>query len=49
MPQNQPIYQFIADDLRAKIDDGRLEQGAKLPAEGELSQEYGASRNSPDR
>ena len=45
MPQNQPMYRYIADDLRAKITDGRLEPNAKLPTEGELSDQYQASRN----
>jgi GntR family transcriptional regulator len=45
MPQNQPMYRFIADDLRSKIEGGRLEPGAKLATEGELSEEYKASRN----
>jgi len=45
MPQNQPMYRFIADDLRAKIDNGRLDAGVKLATEGELSEEYKASRN----
>jgi GntR family transcriptional regulator len=45
MPQNQPMYRFIADDLRARIEDGRLEPGVKLSTEGELSDEYKASRN----
>ena len=45
MAQNQPMYRYIADDLRAKIKDGRLEPNAKLPTEGELSDQYEASRN----
>ena len=45
MPQNQPMYKYIADDLRAKIDDGRLAPAVKLSTEGELSEEYKASRN----
>jgi GntR family transcriptional regulator len=45
MPQNQPMYRHIADDLRAKIKSGKLAPNAKLPTEGELSQEYDASRN----
>jgi len=45
MAQNQPMYRFIADDLRSKIDDGRLEPATKLSTEGELSEEYNASRN----
>jgi GntR family transcriptional regulator len=57
MAQNQPMYRYIADDLRAKIalgavprDDkqpteGELKPNAKLPTEGELSEQYEASRN----
>ena len=45
MPQNQPMYRHIADDLRAQIMDGRLEPNAKLPTEGDLSSTYDASRN----
>ena len=45
MAQNQPMYKYIADDLRAKIDDGRLAPAVKLSTEGELSEEYKASRN----
>jgi GntR family transcriptional regulator len=57
MPQNQPMYRYIADDLRAKIalgalapsdappTEGELRPNAKLPTEGELSEQYEASRN----
>ena len=45
MPQNQPMYRHIADDLRAKIATGELAPNDKLPTEGELSAEYEASRN----
>jgi GntR family transcriptional regulator len=45
MPQNQPMYRYIADDLREQIKRGRLEPNAKLPTEGELSDQYEASRN----
>ena len=46
MPQqNQPMYRYIADDLRAKIKAGDLAANAKLPTEGELSDQYVASRN----
>lgn len=56
MPQNQPMYRHIADDLRAKIatgalppdaelPEGALAPNAKLPTEGELSVQYEASRN----
>ena len=45
MAQNQPMYRHIADDLRAQISEGKLAQNKKLPTEGELSQQYDASRN----
>jgi GntR family transcriptional regulator len=45
MPQNQPMYRYIADDLRAKITSGELAPNHKLPTEGELSEQYEASRN----
>lgn len=45
MAQNQPMYRHIADDLRAKIGSGELQANAKLPTEGELSDDYNASRN----
>src|ERR1700761_7024059 len=45
MPQNQPMYRYIADDLRTKIQVCQLPPNAKLPTEGELSDEYEASRN----
>jgi GntR family transcriptional regulator len=45
MAQNQPMYRYIADDLRSKIKDGRLAPNDKLPTEGELSEQYEASRN----
>jgi GntR family transcriptional regulator len=45
MPQNQPMYRYIADDLRTKIKSGDLEPNAKLPTEGDLSEQYEASRN----
>ena len=45
MPQNQPMYRHIADDLRSQIRSGQLEPNAKLATEGELSDTYEASRN----
>ena len=45
MPQNQPMYRYIADDLRDKIRSGKLAPNIKLPTEGELSDQYDASRN----
>jgi GntR family transcriptional regulator len=45
MPQNQPMYRYIADDLRTKINTGQLKPNDKLPTEGDLSKQYDASRN----
>jgi len=45
MPQNQPMYRHIADDLRTQITEGQLAPNGKLPTEGELSERYDASRN----
>jgi GntR family transcriptional regulator len=40
-----PMYHQIADDLRAKIENGELVPGAQLPTELELREQYEASRN----
>jgi GntR family transcriptional regulator len=40
-----PLYRQIADDLRARIEDGRFDQGSQLPTEIELREQYDASRN----
>src|SRR5258708_7186420 len=45
MPQTQPMYRRIADDLRGQITNGQLRPNGKLPTEGELSEKYEASRN----
>ncbi len=45
MPQSQPMYRHIADDLRDQITRGKLAPNVKLPTEGELSDQYEASRN----
>jgi GntR family transcriptional regulator len=42
---NEPMYRRIADDLRGQIESGMLAPGAQLPTEGELMEDYGASRN----
>lgn len=43
----EPLYRMIAEDLRAKIESGKLpeEPGGALPTEKELQQRFGASRN----
>jgi GntR family transcriptional regulator len=40
-----PIYRQIADDLRAKIESGEIEEGDQLPTETDLMAQYRASRN----
>jgi GntR family transcriptional regulator len=45
MPQSQPMYMVIAEDLRTKINNGQLKPNDKLSTEGELSKDYEASRN----
>lgn len=43
---NRRLYQQIADQLRAMIERGEYPQGSYLPAERELSQQFGVSRTS---
>ncbi|MGH3728805.1 MAG: GntR family transcriptional regulator [Micromonosporaceae bacterium] len=40
-----PLYQVVADRLRARIRGGQLRPGDKLPTEQELMGEYDVSRN----
>jgi DNA-binding GntR family transcriptional regulator len=49
MRATTPIYQRIANDLRARIADGSLPPGSKLPTEAELQEEYGTSARSTVR
>lgn len=41
----RPMYQQIAEDLRAQIESGALAPGAQLPTELELRDRYDSSRN----
>jgi GntR family transcriptional regulator len=41
----EPLYRMIADDLRTKIESGELAEGSQLATEGELRDQYNASRN----
>lgn len=41
----QRIFQEVADQLRRNISEGKLKPGDKLPAERELAQLFGVSRN----
>jgi GntR family transcriptional regulator len=40
-----PLYQQIADKLRAEIESGNIPRGERLPTELELREKYSASRN----
>ncbi|HET9657523.1 MAG TPA: GntR family transcriptional regulator [Kineosporiaceae bacterium] len=39
-----PVYQQIAEDLRARITSGELPPGSKLPSESQMIDHYGVSR-----
>jgi len=41
---DRALYRQIADYLRGEIEDGRLEQGARLPTETDLMEQFGAAR-----
>jgi GntR family transcriptional regulator len=41
----EPLYRQIVDDLRTKIESGELAEGGQLATEGELRDQYKASRN----
>jgi GntR family transcriptional regulator len=44
-PMAEPMYRQIAEDLRGKIERGEIAQGAQLPTEIELMEQFDASRN----
>ena len=44
MRTHTPIYQRVADDLRAEIADGTRPPGSQLPTEAELQEKYAATR-----
>jgi GntR family transcriptional regulator len=41
----EPMYRQIAEDLRQRIESGKLPRGGQLPTELELREQYEASRN----
>jgi GntR family transcriptional regulator len=41
----EPMYRQVARDIERKIQDRELRPGDRLPTEGELSEQYAASRN----
>jgi GntR family transcriptional repressor for pyruvate dehydrogenase complex len=44
--ENTRVYQQITDQIQNMIMDGRLKSGDRLPAEREMAEIFGASRNS---
>lgn len=48
MPR-QPLYQRIADDLRAEIESGELPPGMVLPSARELVERYGTSKTTVEK
>ncbi|MFE3169344.1 GntR family transcriptional regulator [Streptomyces sp. NPDC059224] len=42
-----PLYLRVADDLRARIESGELQPGARLPSVAELIEQYGGSNSVP--
>jgi DNA-binding LacI/PurR family transcriptional regulator len=45
VPPNIPIYAFIKRELKNRIENGELEEGARVPSELELARIYNVSRN----
>ena len=45
MPQNQPMYRHIADDLRAQIENGQLSAKREAAHRRRSERQYEASRN----
>lgn len=45
MPTPWPAYRRLADELRARIESGRLAPGELLPSESELCRRHGVSRD----
>ncbi|MGW1587336.1 GntR family transcriptional regulator [Streptomyces sp. NPDC002386] len=42
-PRETPLYLRVAEDLRARIESGELQPGARLPSVAEISTTYGCS------
>lgn len=43
------VYMRVADHIAARIDAGKLPQGARLPAESKLGEEYGVAAGTARR
>ncbi|MFF0306681.1 GntR family transcriptional regulator [Streptosporangium sp. NPDC004379] len=46
---DRPVYKQLADLIRARIEEGRLRPGQRLPAESDYVAEFGISRDSVRR
>src|SRR5690606_9283716 len=49
MAEQQPLYQRIAEDLRAAITTGALPAGSVLPPARELIERYGTTKSTVER
>lgn len=52
VPRNvreKPAYQRLYADLRSELEEGRFADGARMPTEAELSEQYGMSRQTVRR
>ena len=45
IPPDVPIYVYIKRELKNRIENGDLAEGARVPSELDLAREYGVSRN----
>jgi GntR family transcriptional regulator len=43
-PKGAPQYQRIAEELRAEINEGKYDDGKRIPSEAEIVKQYGVSR-----
>ncbi|MET9736451.1 GntR family transcriptional regulator [Streptomyces sp. NPDC006458] len=49
MTTETPLYLRVADELRARIESGEMQPGARLPSVAELIQQYGGSNSVASR
>ncbi len=45
LPSDIPLYAYIKRELKSRIENGELPEGARVPSELELARQYGVSRN----
>jgi len=44
IPKGTPVYEFIKQELKRRIDTGALKEGDRVPSELELARDFGVSR-----